>query len=123
MADEGHDVTILDRDAGAFRRLGTRFKGARVVGPGTDVDTLRQAGIEGADVFVSVTDGDNRNIMAAQIAKNVFQVPKVMTRLYDPNRAEAYQEMGIDTICTTTIAAGLLREMAFGNVVNAGNAG
>jgi trk system potassium uptake protein TrkA len=85
------------------------------------VDTLRQAGIEGADVFVSVTDGDNRNIMAAQIAKNVFNVPRVMTRLYDPNRAQAYQEMGIDTICTTTIAAGLLRDMAFaGSAESAG---
>ncbi len=114
MAGEGHDVTIIDRDTGAFRRLGTRFKGTKVVGPGTDVDVLRRAGVEGADAFFSVTDGDNRNIMAAQIAKNVFNVPRVLTRLYDPNRAQAYQEMGIQTICTTAIATGLLHDMALG---------
>ena len=114
MADEGHDVTIIDRDTGAFRRLGTRFKGTKIVGPGTDVDVLRRAGVEGADAFFSVTDGDNRNIMAAQIAKNVFNVPRVLTRLYDPNRAQAYQEMGIQTICTTAIATGLLHDMALG---------
>ncbi len=114
MAGEGHDVTIIDRDTGAFRRLGTRFKGTKIVGPGTDVDVLRRAGVEGADAFFSVTDGDNRNIMAAQIAKNVFNVPRVLTRLYDPNRAQAYQEMGIQTICTTAIATGLLHDMALG---------
>ena len=112
MAGEGHDVTIIDRDTGAFRRLGTRFKGTKIVGPGTDIDVLRRAGVEGADAFFSVTDGDNRNIMAAQIAKNVFNVPRVLTRLYDPNRAQAYQEMGIQTICTTAIATGLLHDMA-----------
>lgn len=114
MAGEGHDVTVIDRDTGAFRRLGAKFKGQKIVGPGTDMDVLRRAGVEGADVFVSVTDGDNRNIMAAQIAKSVFNVPKVMTRLYDPNRAQSYQDMGIQTICTTAIAAGLLHDMAFG---------
>jgi trk system potassium uptake protein TrkA len=114
MAGEGHDVTIIDRDTGAFRRLGPRFKGTKIVGPGTDIDVLRRAGVEGADAFFSVTDGDNRNIMAAQIAKNVFNVPRVLTRLYDPNRAQAYQEMGIQTICTTAIATGLLHDMALG---------
>ena len=114
MAGEGHDVTIIDQTSDAFRRLGTKFKGTRLVGPGTDVDVLRRAGIESADVFVAVTDGDNRNIMATQIAKNVFDVPKVLTRLYDPNRAQAYQELGIETICTTSIATGLLHDMALG---------
>ena len=79
---------------------------------GTDIDALKKAKIEGTDVFVAVTDGDNRNIMAAQVAKHVFGVPKVMMRLYDPSRAAAYQEMGIETICTTAIAANLLHEMA-----------
>jgi trk/ktr system potassium uptake protein len=112
MAAEGHDVTIIDQTSDAFRRLGTKFRGKRLVGSGTDADVLRRAGIEEADVFVSVTDGDNRNIMAAQLARTVFGVPRVLTRLYDPIRAQAYGEMGIHTICTTTIAAGLMRDLA-----------
>lgn len=112
MAAEGHDVTIIDQTSEAFRRLGSKFAGTRIVGPGTDVDVLRRAGIESADVFVSVTQGDNTNIMAAQIAHTVFKVPKVLTRIYDPSRAEAYGEMGIHTICTTTLAAGLLQNLA-----------
>lgn len=112
MAGEGHDVTVIDQTSDAFRRLGAKFRGTRLVGSGTDADVLRRAGIEEADVFASVTDGDNRNIMAAQLAKTVFGVPKVLTRLYDPIRAQAYGEMGIHTICTTTIAAGLMHDMA-----------
>jgi trk system potassium uptake protein TrkA len=112
MAAEDHDVTVIDQTSESFRRLGTKFKGTRLVGPGTDVDVLRRAGIESADVFVSVTDGDNRNIMAAQIAKDVFNVPRVVTRIYDPSRARAYGEMGIHTICTTSIAAGLIHDIA-----------
>ncbi len=112
LSEAGHDVTIIDQTSEAFRRLGAKFKGARVVGPGTDVDILKRAGIEGADVFVSVTDGDNRNIMAAQIAKTLFDVPNVMTRIYDPSRAQAYKEMGIQTLCTTSIAANLFFDLA-----------
>lgn len=114
LADEGHDVTVIDRTSEAFRRLGRKFPGARQVGQGTDMDVLRRAGIENADVFVAVTDGDNRNIMASQIAKFVFNVPKVLTRIYDPSRADAYQQMGIQTICTTSIAAGLLHDLSLG---------
>ena len=116
MAQEGHEVTVIDQTSESFRvaeqRLGTRFKATRVLGPGTDLDVLRRAGIETADIFVSVTQGDNTNIMAAQIAKEAFKVPKVLTRIYDPIRAQAYQEMGVHTICTTTIAAGLMRDIA-----------
>ena len=112
MAEGEHDVIVIDQTSESFRRLGTRFPGTRVVGPGTDVDVLRRAGIESADLFVSVTQGDNTNIMAAQIAREVFKVPKVLTRIYDPIRAQAYREMGIHTICTTTIAAGLMRDLA-----------
>lgn len=118
LAEEGDEVTVIDQTSDAFRRLGSKFKGGRVVGPGTDMDVLKRAGIENADVFVSVTDGDNRNIMAAQMAKEVFEVPRVLTRIYDPIRAQAYQEMGgIQTICTTTIAAGLLHDLARGESV------
>jgi trk system potassium uptake protein TrkA len=118
LSGEGHDVTVMDQTSDAFRRLGTKFTGKRVVGQGTDADTLRGAGIETADVFVSVTQGDNTNIMAAQIAKIVFKVPTVLTRIYDPSRAEAYSQMGIYTICTTSIAAGLMRDVALDQPVD-----
>ena len=91
MDREGHEVVIVDRDPNAFSRaanrgvLGNSFKGDQVVGNGTDVDVLRRAGIERADGFVAVTEGDNRNIMASQIAKHVFKVPHVVTRIYDPS--------------------------------------
>jgi trk/ktr system potassium uptake protein len=107
MDRAGHDVVIVDRDPNAFSRASTRgvltreFKGDQVVGNGTDVDVLRRAGIERADGFVAVTEGDNRNIMASQIAKDVYKVPHVVTRIYDPERAEAYERLGLHTICPT----------------------
>jgi trk system potassium uptake protein TrkA len=107
LSNEAHRVTIIDTSSDAFRRLGPKFKGSKLVGTGLDQDTLRKAGIEDADAFVAVTQGDNTNIMAAQIARNVFSVKKVLTRLYDPIRAEAYRELGIETICTTTLVSGL----------------
>jgi trk system potassium uptake protein len=116
MLSVDHEVTIMDLTSDAFRRLGTKYKGQKIVGMGTDIDALRKAKIEGVDVFVAVTDGDNRNIMAAQVAKHVFGVPKVMMRLYDPSRAATYLEMGIETICTTAIAANLLHEMALDTI-------
>jgi trk system potassium uptake protein TrkA len=107
LSNDNHHVTILDTSSDAFRRLGPKFKGHKVVGSGLDQDILRKSGIEEADAFVAVTQGDNTNIMAAQIARNVFSVKKVMTRLYDPIRAEAYRDFGIETICTTNLAAGI----------------
>jgi len=107
MDRQGHEVVIVDRDPNAFSRaanrgiLGNSFKGDQVVGNGTDVDVLRRAGIERADGFVAVTEGDNRNIMASQIAKDVYKVPHVVARIYDPERAEAYEKLGLHTICPT----------------------
>ena len=72
-----------------------------MLGTGIDVDVLRRAGIERADAFTAVTQGDNRNIMASQIAKHVFKVPHVVTRIYDPERAETYEKLGVHTICPT----------------------
>ena len=95
MDHAGHEVVIVDRDPNAFSRAANRgvltreFKGDQVVGNGADVDVLRRAGIERADGFVAVTEGDNRNIMASQIAKHVYKVPHVVARIYDPERAEA----------------------------------
>ncbi len=110
MYRDGHSVTIIDLQSEAFRRLGVKYKGARIVGNGIDEDVLKRAGIEHADVFIAVTQGDNRNIMASQIAKNVFDVPKVIARIYDPIRADRYRQLGLTTLCTTTIASGLLRD-------------
>jgi trk system potassium uptake protein TrkA len=107
MDKAGHQVVIIDRDPNQFSRASSRgvlttdFKGDQVVGNGTDADVLRRAGIEDADGFVAVTEGDNRNIMAAQVAKHVFKVPRVVARIYDPERAEAYEKLGLHTICPT----------------------
>jgi trk system potassium uptake protein TrkA len=110
MYRDGHNVTIVDQQSESFRRLGTKFKGARIIGNGIDEDVMRRAGIENADVLIAVTQGDNRNIMAAQIAQHIFNIPKVVARIYDPVRADRYRQMGITTLCTTTIASGLMRD-------------
>lgn len=110
MYRDGHNVTVIDLQSESFRRLGTRFRGNRIVGNGIDEDVLRRAGIVTAQVFVAATQGDNRNIMAAQIARVVFNVPTVIARIYDPVRADRYRQMGIVTICPTTIVSGLLRD-------------
>jgi len=107
MDKAGHEVVIIDRDPNQFSRAATRgvltndFRGNQVVGNGTDADVLRRAGIEDADGFVAVTEGDNRNIMASQVAKHIFKVPRVVARIYDPERAEAYEKLGLHTICPT----------------------
>lgn len=110
MFKDGHNVTVVDVASEAFRRLGTKFKGQRVVGNGMDEDVLKRGGIANCDVFVAVTPGDNRNIMAAQIAQRVYNVPKVITRINDPIRADVYRNMGIITLCGTTIFSGLMRD-------------
>ena len=98
---EGHIGNVVDTDQGSFSRLPEDFGGAIVLGTGIDEDVLRSAGIEDADAFVAVTEGDNRNIMAAQVAREVFGVPEVVTRIYDPVREEIYRGLGLDTICPT----------------------
>lgn len=104
---EGHEVTVIDKDQDAFRRLGENFGGRTVVGWGIDEEVLKRSGIEGADAFFAVTNGDNTNIMASQIAKVRFKVPRVLARIYDPLRAEVYRELGIETICMTVLGAGM----------------
>lgn len=107
---EGHAVTILDINEYSFRRLPPGFKGTALVGDGTDEETLTKAGIKEADAFVSVTQGDNRNVMAAQIAQHIFNVPKVMCRIYDPLRRELYTTLGLEAFSPTTIFAQLLKD-------------
>jgi trk system potassium uptake protein TrkA len=110
---EGHKVTVVDMVSDAFQRLGERFQGRTILGVGIDMDILRQAGIEGADAFLAVTNGDNTNILAAQIAKVKFSIPRVLARIYDPLRARIYRELGIETLCMTTLGAGLLFDRLF----------
>lgn len=114
LESEGHAVAIIDRDREAFRRLGRSFKGRTVLGIGIDEDVLRKAGIERADAFAATTSGDNSNIMSAQIVKIKYKVPRVIARIYDPLRAEAYQELGIDTISPTLLGAGMCRDFIVG---------
>jgi trk system potassium uptake protein TrkA len=102
----GNDVTIIDTDSRAFRRLPAGFGGETIIGTGIDEDVLRRAGIEDADAFIAVTNGDNRNIMASQVARRIFNVPEVICRIYDPVREDLYRRLGLTTVCpTTTISA------------------
>jgi trk system potassium uptake protein len=104
----GHDVSIIDIEARAFRRLPASFKGDTIIGTGIDEDVLRHAGIEGASAFVAVTDTDNRNIMAAQVARLIFNVPEVVVRIYDPVREDTYRRLGLTTVCPTTTMSALI---------------
>jgi len=107
---EGHSVTILDIDAYSFRRLPPDFAGTALVGNGIDEESLKKAGIEEADAFAALTQGDNRNIMAAQIAKHIFNVPKVVCRIYDPLRRELFNSLGIEALSPTTTFAQILKD-------------
>lgn len=104
----GHDVTVVDENPAAFTRLGRSFKGQQVLGTGIDVDVLTRAGAENADGFAAVTQGDNRNIMAALIAARHFKIKTVVARIYDPERSQMYRDFGISTVCPTTVGAKMI---------------
>ena len=110
---EGHRVSVIDVSTKSFGRLPETFRGLTVVGTGIDEDVLRQAGIESADAFVAVTEGDNRNIMAAQVAREIFGVAECVARIYDPTREEIYREIGLDTICPTKLVSSLAYDRLF----------
>lgn len=107
---EGHEVTVLDQRTSSFERLPAGFRGRKLVGNGIDQDVLRRAGVEQADAFVACTQGDNRNVMAAQIARHIFKVPRVVLRIYDPIREQMYRQLGLRTISPTMVGARLLQE-------------
>ncbi|MGW6458894.1 potassium channel family protein [Streptomyces sp. NPDC055078] len=100
LEQQGHTVAVVDQDPTAFRRLGSGFGGRRVTGVGYDQDTLREAGIEDAGAFAAVSSGDNSNIIAARVAREMFGIEHVAARIYDPRRAEVYQRLGIPTVAT-----------------------
>jgi trk system potassium uptake protein TrkA len=98
----GHTVAVIDKRKEAFRRLPKGFGGYRIVGFGFDRDTLTEAGIHDAGAFAAVTSGDNSNIMAARVARETFDVERVVARIYDPRRAAIYQRLGIPTVATVS---------------------
>jgi trk system potassium uptake protein TrkA len=108
---QGDDVTVIDHDANAGGRLGKNFKGRVISGVGFDRDVLEKAGIEQAEAFVAASQSDNANIVAARIARNIFHVPRVVARLYDPRRAEIYHRLGLTTISSTTWGAERIRQV------------
>lgn len=104
LSDEGKNVLIIDKSKDVFRKLSSSFGGLAVEGNGTDLQILKEADIEQATTVVAVTNDDNVNIMVAQIAKDLFHVKRVISRLYDPERECVYREFGIDTICPVVLS-------------------
>jgi trk/ktr system potassium uptake protein len=101
----GHEVIVIDTSTAAFDRLPGSFRGAAIRGDGTDEDTLRRAGATGADLFIAMTEGDNRNVMASQLAAEALGAKQVIAKVNDPLRASAYAELGLATLCRTNLMA------------------
>jgi len=110
LSAEGHDLVVIDKNPTAFDRLGGTFNGLTLVGNGFSLSLLKQAGIEKADAFCAVTNGDNTNLVSAQAATKIFKVPKVIARVYDPERAHIYKALGLDIISGTILFAAMLRD-------------
>lgn len=106
----GHDVIVIDILTRAFERLASSFKGTAIRGDGTDEDVLRRAGAEGADLFLALTEGDNRNVMAAQLATEALAIERVIAKINDPVRSKAYAELGIATVCRTGLMIDAMNE-------------
>lgn len=114
LAVSGHDVSVIDSDPAALDDLGTTFNGTTHTGVAYDVDVLRSAGIEQADAFVAVTSSDNANLMSVEVAKSVFNVPRVLARLDDPAREQAYRALNINYLPASRILA----NVAFESVID-----
>ncbi|MFH1199025.1 MAG: TrkA family potassium uptake protein [Candidatus Omnitrophota bacterium] len=110
LSNEGHNVVVIDKERKAFDRLGGTFNGLTMVGNGFDLELLKQVGIEKSDAFCAVTNGDNTNLISAQVAKKIFKVPKVLARVYDPQRAHIYAALGLDILSGTVLFASMLRD-------------
>ncbi len=105
LSVEGHNVTVIDKEPDSFRRLGSTFNGVTIRGLGFDEDVLEEAGVRECDVFAAVTNLDNTNLMAAEVARKIFHVPHVVARLYNPQRARTYEQLDLDYVCGTTLVA------------------
>ena len=110
LDNDGHDVTMLDINPASFRRLPADFRGKKQVGNGIDQDILARIDLADSDAFIATTQGDNRNVMATQMAKHLFGVPRTLCRIYDPIREEIYRGLGLETISPTVVGATLLKE-------------
>ena len=101
----GHSVVVIDKDESTFKELSPDFSGFRIEGDATQIGVLKEAKLKRADVFFAATHEDNVNLMAAQIARKVFNVPQVLARVFDPRREQVFGQLGIETICPTSVAA------------------
>lgn len=110
LSEEGHNIVIIDKNEASFKRLGRSFNGLTIVGNGFESELLKEAGIEKADAFCSLTNGDNTNIMASQVAKKIFHVPRVIARVYDSARAHIYETLGLEIISGTVLFAAMIRD-------------
>jgi trk system potassium uptake protein TrkA len=115
LDEADHEVTIVDLERSAFTHLPSDFKGTTILGNGTDLDVLRSAGVDRADALLTLTQGDNRNLMAAQVAKQIFAVKNVIAKVNDPIRASTYRKHGIITISRTSIIGTLLEALLMGD--------
>jgi len=109
LSVKDYDVVVIDEEPQAFEQLGTGFNGMTVIGTGIDLEVQKKAGVDNADVFAALTSDDNTNIMAAQVAKEIFKVPKVIARIYDPKREYVYHQLGLESICPTNVGADIVR--------------
>lgn len=110
LSQEGHDVVVIDQKGSSFARLGEAFNGVTIRGSGVAPKTLQEAGIAKAQIFCSLTNSDNINIMASQVAKGIFKVPRVIVRVYDPSKATIYKALGFDILSETTLFASMIRD-------------
>ena len=105
LSRAGSSVVVIDPDEESFKNLSSDFSGFRIVREAAEMEALREGGIEKADCVLAVTRKDNVNLMVAQVAKVVYKVPKVIARVYDPEREEVYSQFGIETISPTSLTA------------------
>ncbi|EGD46066.1 TrkA-N domain protein [Ruminiclostridium papyrosolvens DSM 2782] len=115
LSEEGNEIVIVSNDPKSFKNLPPDFDGVTLTGVPIDQDVLKMAGIENADVLVAVTEDDNVNIMVCQVAKEIFKVPKVIARIYNPAREHVFHQFGLETICPTDITVNVMRAMLESN--------
>jgi trk system potassium uptake protein TrkA len=116
---EGHDVVVVESDESALARLGADFNGLKIVGVPIDQDVLKRAGIDKADAIAAVTQEDNMNIMVSQIAKTLYNVPRVIARIYNPARESIFHQFGLETICPTNLSVDIMASIITGKTMEA----
>lgn len=115
LAQEKHDVVVIDKKKDSFERLGHGFNGITLKGVGFDLEVLEKAGIEKTDIFLALTNGDNSNLVCVQVAKKIYGVPRTIARIFDPQRARIYSAMGLEILSTTALSATMIKNLVLGN--------